>query len=214
MGTCGCIGQAVGAAAVAANKHHTSPRGALSYIGEIQQTLLKNDCYLPNITRNVSPLCKNAVLRADVAAEDADKLRDGFDRDTENEKTGIFVKNDSEITYSFDSARYIEGVKIVFDSDFLRETIGSNDEFEKFHSTRASVQADSPVLCVPKTLAKKFCLTGVNENGEKTVFLETFRNLKRNVIVPVQGSCQKISLIISENYGGTDKTKVFTFEIF
>lgn len=49
MGTCAVGGQAVGTAAAMAIHRHVMPRQIGQYIHELQQTLLKDDCYLINI---------------------------------------------------------------------------------------------------------------------------------------------------------------------
>ena len=118
----------------------------------------------------------------------------------------------------FETPQKINGVKIVFDSDFLRETVGTNDECEKYHSTRCNILNNSPVLRVPQTLAKSFIVTGETTAGEKVTLFETSRNLKRNVLLPLDKKAEitykKIALTVRENYGNTDETNVFTFEIF
>lgn len=47
MGTCAVGGQAVGTAAAMAVKYGCSPREIGEHIGELQQELLKDDCYIP-----------------------------------------------------------------------------------------------------------------------------------------------------------------------
>ena len=47
MGTCAIGGQAVGTAAAIAIKYNCSPRKAIDHIKEIQQTLIKDDCWIP-----------------------------------------------------------------------------------------------------------------------------------------------------------------------
>ena len=219
MGTCGCIGQAVGAAAFVAKKYDLSPRAAGEHIAEIQQQLLALDCYLPGVVREVSGICKEASLS--VCGENAaniERLRDGVDRNTETVQTGVKLKNGAATIYEFETPQKINGVKIVFDSDFLRETVGTNDECEKYHSTRCNILKNSPVLRVPQTLAKSFIVTGETAAGEKVTLFETDRNLKRNVLLPLdkktENAYKKIALTVRENYGKTNETNVFTFEIF
>jgi len=50
MRTCGVGGQAVGTAAYLCHKHHTRPRAiGRDHIHELQQLLLRNDCYIPDV---------------------------------------------------------------------------------------------------------------------------------------------------------------------
>lgn len=221
MGTCGCIGQAVGAAAFIANRYGASPRAAGKHIGEIQQLLLMRDCYLPRVDRKVSPLCKKALLTVTgngCGATDAELLRDGFDRNTETVKTGAMLKNGAAAVYEFETPQKINGIKIVFDSDFLRQTVGTNDDCEKFHSTRCNILQKSPVLRVPQTLAESFIVTGETAEGKHVTLFETECNLQRNVLVPIdeksESTYKKIALTVRKNYGGTNVTHVFTFEVY
>lgn len=221
MGTCGCIGQAVGAAAFIANRYGVLPRAAGKHIGEIQQLLLMRDCYLPRVDRKVSPLCKKALLTVTGngrGTTDAELLRDGFDRNTETVKTGAILKNGAAAVYEFETPQKINGIKIVFDSDFLRQTVGTNDDCEKFHSTRCNILRKSPVLRVPQTLAESFIVTGETAEGKRVTLFETECNLQRNVLVPIdeksESTYKKIALTVRKNYGGTNVTHVFTFEVY
>lgn len=55
MGTCAVCGQAVGTAAAMAIRYNATPREVgQAHIRELQQTLLKDDCYIPNV-RNEDP---------------------------------------------------------------------------------------------------------------------------------------------------------------
>ena len=66
MATCGVEGQAVGTAAAICKKYKCTPRCLYrNYISELQQTLLKDDCYIINI-KNEDP--DNITLNARVTA--------------------------------------------------------------------------------------------------------------------------------------------------
>ncbi len=49
MGTGAVVGQAIGTAASIAKQEKTTPRGVGKYISRLQQTLIKDDCYIPGI---------------------------------------------------------------------------------------------------------------------------------------------------------------------
>jgi hypothetical protein len=54
IGTCAVEGQAVGTAAHLCKKHNTLPKNiSQRYISELQQQLLKDDCYIPSLKNNV-----------------------------------------------------------------------------------------------------------------------------------------------------------------
>lgn len=56
--------------------------------------------------------------------------------------------------------------------------------------------------------------SAVTADGEEVILFKTDRNLKRNVLIETSGEYKSISLVISENFGSTDFTHVFTFEVF
>ena len=127
MGTIGVIGQAVGTAAAIAVKSGLSPRkAAQTKISEIQTALLDDDCFLPGFVRIPSKLTQNATLTADYG--DASALLNGIDRRIFGNDNGYYGKTNQAITYTFDSATHINGVRLVFDSDLDREYTDGNPD--------------------------------------------------------------------------------------
>lgn len=65
MRTCSVIGQAAGTAAAIAIRHETTPRGVYEqHLHELQQTLLRDDAYLPGCVREPSSVTAAADLHA------------------------------------------------------------------------------------------------------------------------------------------------------
>ncbi|MBO6263215.1 MAG: FAD-dependent oxidoreductase [Clostridia bacterium] len=206
MGTCGIIGQAVGIAASVAAKYNCSPKCVGDHIEEVQQLLLINDCFLPDIKRSVSDLCLSARL---IGGNDS--LRNGEDRSFGSQEV-FSVENGKEIKYVLSSSAMVSGVKIVFDSDLTRSTYDM-DFIEKIYSMRCNILDDSPVMHMPATLAKTFELTIVGENGKiKNILFK--ENKKRNILFPLGVAVKEISLKIIDNWGDTNKTNIFTFELY
>ncbi len=85
MATCAVLGQAAGTAAALCIRHGCEPRSLSGgpRLGELQQTLMDDDCWLPGRRREVSCLARSAALSSD--GRDAPLLWDGLDRDRENE---------------------------------------------------------------------------------------------------------------------------------
>jgi len=77
-------GQAAGTAAVLAGKYGTTPRGIYrKHIGELQQELLKDGCYLPGVENNdENDLALTAEITASSHLKDMDpgKVANGFNR--------------------------------------------------------------------------------------------------------------------------------------
>ena len=210
MGTCSIIGQAVGTACAVAKKYAESPRGAGKYIGEIQQLLLNQDCYLPGIKRIVD---EKSVAPSIIGVENAEILRNGEDRHMPDEVNSVNMKNGSVVTYVFQNPCVVNGVKIVLDSDLQRTTYDMH-VCEKHHSMRSNILEDSPIMHMPKTLAKKYEVAIVSEDGKRRMIACENENRRRNILISVCECVKEVSLTVFSNWGDTDQTSVFTFEVY
>lgn len=208
MGTCSVLGQAVGVAAALCKKYGVLPRAINEYINELQQTLLVHDCFLPQVRRNVSSVSLEGTLSG---VENCDILRNGKDRNLSRERNGVALKKGQSVTYRFENSALVNMIKIVFDSDLLRNTFDV-DFCEKMHSMRANILDDSPVMHMPKTLVKEYCLELVYEDGSKRTVRET-ENKKRNILIPVEKNLLEAKLTVFENWGSSELSNVFTFEL-
>lgn len=209
MGTCSIIGQAVGAATALCKKYGISPRGVNNYMGELQQILLINDCYLPNIERKVSALSLKGVLSS---AKNCEVLRNGKDRNFLNEQNKVELSLGESVAYSFDEPVEVKTVKIVFDSDLQRSTFDMSN-CEKQHSMRCNVLDDSPIMHMPKTLVKAYSLELTFSDGSKKLVEET-ENKKRNILISVGEKLRDVKLTVYENWGKQETSGVFTFELY
>lgn len=207
MGTCGIIGQAVGAAAFVANKYKLTPREVGARIDEVQQYLLQNDCYLPSVKRKVSELLNCAVLTG--ASE---RIFNGEDRDFGGATNGERVKNGREVKYTFEKPVFVTGIKIVFDSDLTRSTYAV-DETEKHHALRCNILDDSPVMGMPITLAREYEVRITLVSGESYTTTER-ENKRRSVLLSVGKEIREASLTVLKNWGDSEETNLFTFEVY
>lgn len=208
MGTCSTIGQAVGVAVAVAKKYGISPRKVNEHIDEVQQILLLNDCYLPEVPRKVSDICLNATL-----CGATDVLRNGIDRNFAEHENSVCVTNGEQITYQFKTPTHVSGAKIVFDSDLKRDSYDVNLS-EKLHSMRCNILDDSPHMSVPVTLAKEYEITARYPDGTTQTIAHEKENLKRNVILNIEKPLSEVTLRVLSNWGNTDRTDIFTFELF
>ncbi|MFN2167471.1 MAG: FAD-dependent oxidoreductase, partial [Anaerolineae bacterium] len=78
MGTCVSMGQAVGTAAAMAAEKGITPREVGGQMGELQQALLYDDCYLPWVAQQLPALTTGAALTA--SQGDPEPVRDGINR--------------------------------------------------------------------------------------------------------------------------------------
>ena len=211
MATCALLGQAVGCAASIAAKYRVSPHDVyLSHLGELQQALMNDDCFLPHFKREISDECLKASL---VGADGG--IRSGEDRANRiygTSTVGTAVSHGCPVVYELTGVESVGSVHIVFDSDLDRKTL-PGDDCERTHATRASVLLDSPMMHMPKTLCRAFTLTAETEEGE-IVLISKDNNLKRayHVTLPAGKKLLKLKLTLSSNWGGTDKTNLVSFD--
>lgn len=205
MATCALLGQAVGTAASIAVVSNLTPNGVLiKKLDELQQTLMKNDCFLPYKKRNVSSHCVK------IASEK--ELCNGEDRPNKIYNTtecGVTIKNGTPICYEV-GGKHVQSVHVVFDSDLDRKTL-SGDECERSHFTRCNILLDSPDIYMPKTLCRKFVLNIVDKDGNaaKTKITD---NRKRAYDIDINKDVLKIELIPISNWGDSDVTSIFSFD--
>lgn len=135
MGTCAVVGQAVGTAAALASLHGTDPRGVLNHIGQLQQELLKDDCYIPGIgNEDPQDMARAAVITASVWDEGCEPglVVNGYGR-TVGDQSNCWRadwKEDRipELILSFGKDIEPRQLRLVFDSNLSREITPSMDE--------------------------------------------------------------------------------------
>ena len=209
MATCAVIGQAVGTAAAVAARNGMTPHEVYkNKLEELRELLLENDCFLPDIKREIGELCKNTPI-----TNGSDLLKNGEDRPNTiygSTDCGISVDNGTALTYKFDKPEYIRTLHLTFNSDLNRDTL-PGDFPERSHSMRCNVKLDSPQCYVPKTLCRKFSLSLGTPSGTKMI-IDTDCNLRRSYNIDINEAVQSITLIPYSNWGETDKTQIFSYD--
>ena len=125
MGTCAVGGQAAGTAAALCIKHGCMPRGMLAHIDELQQTLLRDDCYIPGV-RNTD--LGDLALSATVAASsekigfEAVNVINGVSRiegDSKNMWISDGISEAGEtLTLDLAESSTVSQVRLTFDTNF------------------------------------------------------------------------------------------------
>jgi hypothetical protein len=119
MGTGAVMGQALGTAAAIAVKNGISPRKVgKRHIEELQQELLREDCYLPWLRQDFSPLTRQAVLRA--SSGDPEPLRDGINRPVGDDLHAWEGEVGHSIEYEFSRPQRVSNLSLIFDSALSR----------------------------------------------------------------------------------------------
>jgi hypothetical protein len=169
MGTCAVGGQAVGTAAAMAIKYGCTPRQIGQHMDELQQTLLKDDCYIPGYKNTDT---KDLLLEASVSASsflsgcEPEMAISGVTRRVGNaqncwESQGISEHGES-LVFKLPSIKPVSQIRVTFDPNLTLEIAPS--------ITRKVVERQ--VKGMPKELVKDYRL--LIYNGEQLVYSQDF----------------------------------------
>ncbi len=201
MGTCALLGQAVGTAAAIAAREGLTPRGIYEQrIGELQQTLMEDDCYLPWNVREVPALSREATLSA--SEGDPEPLRNGLDRPIGGEDNGWRGRLGSWVEYRFAGPRPVRELRFVFDSDLNRA--GKNMPHV--------YPLDAEPLRVPAVMTRDFRIEAQGADGAWRVIARVEGNYQRLVRLGVDVEAQAVRFI-PEATRGAETAHLFAWDV-
>jgi hypothetical protein len=132
MGTCAVGGQAAGTAASMAIRYGCSPREIGSRIGELQQTLLRDDCYIPGFTgKDPSDYAQKATVTADsfIPGCEPEKVLNGIARPVDSEQncweSGSLGTEGQRLYLKLDKTVKVREIRLTFDPNMTREIMPS-----------------------------------------------------------------------------------------
>ncbi|GHV52341.1 hypothetical protein AGMMS49579_09430 [Spirochaetia bacterium] len=208
MATCALLGQAVGAAAAVAGRHGTTPRGVYrEYLAELQQTLMEDDCWLPGLSRMASALTKQGKLSG--SKGNAEVLRNGNDRPIGDADNGLSLLPGQYAEYRFEKPVSVSRVRLVFDSDFNRETQPEGSIHKR--PMYATYYLDTKATHVPKTMTRDFKISlTLADGGSRTI--EIRNNHQRLVHVDIGAELTAVRFEPTATWGNAE-AHVFSFEL-
>jgi len=209
MGTCAIGGQAVGTAAAMAIRNNCSPWqvGAL-YIKELQQQLLKDDCYIPGlINQDEQDLARTAVIRASSEKEPANQVMNGIARSTGEctnywESQGI-TKDGERLEVYLCRPAPVHQVRLVFDTDLNHEIMPS--------MTRLVM--DRQVKGMPAELIKDYQVSLLRE-GEVVAETIVRENRQRLNVLDFEGICTDEVRITIQATHGFENARIYEVRIY
>lgn len=209
MATCATLGQALGTAAAIAIREKISPRGVYEgFVGELRQTLMEDDCYLPFTHRGLSAVMEGAS--AFVNGEDASVLFDGFDRTVGGEKHILTVNAGDEIEITLPETRGLSEVAFIFDSDINRNTYtGKLPNGIKRYPMRCNTSLNEELVGLPKTLVKDFRLYVDSGDGEYRLVSDVKDNYRRLWKLCGRLSAKRLKLVPDSTYG-SEKVGIYS----
>ncbi len=198
MGTCCSMGQAVGTAAALVGRLGVDPLSLGEHIDELQQTLLRDDAYLPWIAQRFSPATSAGELAA--TRGDPEVLRDGISRPVGDETHRWSCHAGDHVTLKFAKPSRIDQATIIFDSAL--------DKLIQM----SYLQKDDQLTAPPDTLVMAFRIDGLSADGEWTAIHQEKDNHQRLVRVPVGKRLEGIRIVIEETWG-TEETNLYAFYV-
>ncbi|NMD37717.1 MAG: FAD-dependent oxidoreductase [Christensenellaceae bacterium] len=212
MGTCAVGGQAVGtAAAMSSAKKCTPSEFGKKHIKELQQALLKDDCYIPgfkNEDENDLALSSLVTATSWKSGCEAENTINGISRN-EEDKLNLWqsdgIRDGGEtISFKLKDNYKISQVRITFDPNLSEERCIS--------VSRAFI--DKEPIGVAKELVKDY--TVVAYLGEKQVWIKNIRdNYQRQNILDIESEvvADRIEIQVKSTNGDLD-AKIFEVRIY
>jgi hypothetical protein len=208
MATCAVLGQAVGTAAVTAQRRGATPRGVYrNYLAELQQTLMEDDCWLPGLSRKPSALSARAKLAA--SRGDAEVLRSGIDRPVGEAGNSLTLALGEGAEYTLEKPAIVNQVRLVFDSDLNRDTQPEGKMYRRNMYT--TVFLDTLAAHLSKTLVRDFRLIVTLPDGSKKT-IEVQGNHRRLVYVNIKTEAKAVRFEPLSTWGNPE-ARVFSFDI-
>ena len=203
LGCCAVGGQAVGTAAALCVKYNVLPRELAPHIPEVQQLILKDDGFLPNIlNQDEKDFARKATFTASSAKPNGapQNVVNGVSRKLGDE-TNAWISNGlsangETLCMKLDAPHTISELRLTFDSNFaypIRVTMSANRQAQQR-------------IGVPPELVKDYTITAFR-NGKAVYTKEIKDNHQRhNVVASPPTECDAIEFRFTATNGAADVT--------
>jgi hypothetical protein len=202
MGTGCSMGQAVGTAAALAISRGLLPAQLNEHMAELQQSLLRDDAYIPYLAQELPGLTRAAHLSA--SQGNPEPVRDGIHRPIGKNVHAWIAQTGDQLTYEFTQPEWINQISLVLDSALDRNIQMSYHQKE---NPADPAQRGQP----PGTLPRHFRLEGLLD-GEWQVLADIGDNHQRLVRLSVDKTLEGLRFILLSTWGN-EPSKVFAFYI-
>lgn len=209
MGTCAIGGQAIGTAAAQLSSLGASNVRDVN-VTALQQTLLRNDCYLPHV-RNTDDrdLARTATVTASSTADgySAENVTNGVSRrvatDTNAWRSKPLSDGGEALTLALDALARVGSVQLTFDSNF---------DLEK-KITLSSRRQKQQVPGVPAELVRDFDVA-LYKDGKQTAIKEVRGNYQRLTRVHFDGiECDTVEITVKTT-NGIPEARIFEVRVY
>ncbi|MGV8979729.1 FAD-dependent oxidoreductase [Clostridium sp.] len=211
--TCGVVGQAIGTAAAMAVEKNIEPRQIGKYIKELQQKLIKDDCYIPGIkTEDDKDLCN--IIPCNITAS---SFIDGGEPENVINGVARTIKDQSNQWISDTISDSCEWIKVKFKQQInLREVhIKFDPNLTRFITTTMSKTIrEHQIPGMPRELVKMYKIK-LLKNDKIVAEKNIDNNSQRFVQIEFNNTveCDTVIIMVEEIYGD-DKARIFEVKMF
>lgn len=211
MLTCALLGQAAGTAAATAVKNQVTPRQAgQKFIKQIQQQLLKNDCYIPFVkNEDAQDLARPAAVTcsSQTPGNECENIINGVSRTVKSESNcweSDELSGSEWVSLKLPEAASISQLRIYFDPDYSHEIYPTQ---AKWH--RANIVTTK----TPDALVKDFSMVLLKDGRE--IFREEVKDNYQRMFVRDLDSvnCDEIKVEVSATHG-CKKARIFEIRAY
>jgi hypothetical protein len=197
MGTGCSMGQAVGTAAALVIARGIGPAAMLAHMAELQQTLLRDDAYLPGVRQIFAPAVNDATLTT--SRGDPEVVRNGINRPVGEDVNGWVCRPDDWISYNFRTPSTARHATLILDSGLDQQVALS------YH------QRDEQLTSPPEVMPKVFQLEGLKD-GKWQILTRVERNYQRLCRLPLPPALEALRFRLIETWGA-EESRLYAFYV-
>lgn len=197
MGTCAVGGQAVGTAAAMAVRYGCTPRQIGEHMEELQQELLRDDCYIPGVrNRDPADYAKSAKVAASgyTHGNEPWKVLNGIARQEQEESNcweAPIGEQGAEITLTYDGKLVLHQIQLTFDTNLTKEIMPSLTRNVRNRQVKG----------LPDELVRDYDVRAFRE-GKEVFCKEIHDNYQRLNRIPLGNViCDTIKVTVHRAYG-------------
>lgn len=198
MGTCAVGGQAVGTAAAMCIEYGCMPKGISQHMTELQQRLVRDDCYIPNVPNVSSAKALNVRATSRKEGFEAENILSGFTRPLDG-NSNMWSSNgisDSGETISIilQNDLTLSQVRLVFDTNFNYSV----------KQTQNSKRQKQQRIGIPPELVKDYTVK-LWRDGKVVFCKDVADNCQRmNILDVPKGHYEEITVTVTATNGCAD----------
>ena len=199
MGTCAVGGQAVGTAAALALRYGCTPKEiGKAHIDELQQTLLKQDCYIPGFANHdPADLARGARIHATSQTPDGapEQVVNGVSRSVGEHKNywrSLPIGADGQtLTLTLEKPAEVSEVRLTFDTDLSHE----------IQPSITKTVRDRQVKGLPHELVRDYTVTLCREGTPVTEKVVRGNGQRLNVLHFDPALCDEVRVCVQATHG-------------